>query len=170
MKAAPASAMRGAESQMQVLRGFTRKMMSVDEQRGLTSSGGPGRAGLAAQLSKLARSLQAEPDVVGTLAVTAAAAVSNVPGADYAVITLITSGGKVSTLAASDTVIEGVEDLQNQTNQGRCLSTAREQVTIRVNDLSTDGRWPLFACRAAGMGVRSMLSFHCSTARITCMR
>jgi len=135
-------------------------VVSVDEERrGLTSSGGAGPAALAGQLSELARSLQAEPDVAGTLAVITAAAVSNIPGADYAAITLVTRSGRVTTPAASDTLIEAVEDLQNQTNQGPCLSTAREHVTIRVNDLATDGRWPLFASRAAGMGVRSMLSF-----------
>ncbi len=118
----------------------------------------PARRAWAGQLSELARSLQDEPDVAGTLAVITAA-VSNIPGADYAAITLVTRSGRVSTPAASDTLIEAVEDLQNQTNQGPCLSTAREQVTVRVDDLSSDGRWPLFAHRAAGMGVRSMLSF-----------
>lgn len=66
---------------------------------------------------------------------------------------------RVSTPAASGTLIKAVKDLQNQTNQGPCLSTARDHVTISVDDLSTDARWPLFAHRAAGMGVRSMLSF-----------
>ncbi len=88
--------------------------------------------------------------MAGTLAVITAAAVSNIPGADYAAITLVTRGGRVSTPAASDTLIEAVEDLQNQTNQGPCMSSAREHVTIRVDDLSTDGRWPLFAGRAPG--------------------
>ncbi len=98
-------------------------MVNYDqERRGLTSSGGAGPAGLAGQLSELARSLQDEPDVAGTLAVIFAAAVSNIPGADYAAITLVTSGGRVSTPTASDPLIEAVEDLQNQTNQGPCLS------------------------------------------------
>lgn len=65
----------------------------------------------------------------------------------------------MSTPAPSGRLIEAVEDLQNETQQGPCLSSAREHTTLRVDDLSSDGRWPLFAHRAAGMGVRSMLSF-----------
>ncbi len=94
-------------------------MVNYDEERrGLTSSGGAGPAGPAGQLSELARSLQDEPDVAGTLAVITAAAVSNIPGADYAAITLVTRGGRVSTPAASDTLIEAVEDLQNRNESG----------------------------------------------------
>lgn len=111
------------------------------------------------QLSEMARTLQAEPDVAATLQAIVAAPVINIPGADYAAITLVTPGGKVGTPAFSDSQVERVERLQDLTDQGPCLSAAREQLTFRTDDLHTETRWPLFTRRAADLGVRSMLSF-----------
>ncbi len=92
----------------------------------------------------------------GNIAAIVAAAVINIPDADYAAINLVTPGAKVSTPAFSDSRVERLQEL---TNQGPCLSTAREHRTFRTDDLRTQTRWPLFARRAADLGVRSMLSF-----------
>lgn len=54
---------------------------------------------MAGQLSKLARTLQAEPDLAATLRAIVAAAVINIPDSDHAAITLVTTGGKESTPA-----------------------------------------------------------------------
>lgn len=43
------------------------------------------------------------------------AAAINIPGADYAAITLLTQDGKITTPAASDGLVERVERLQKQT-------------------------------------------------------
>lgn len=42
--------------------------------------------------------------------------------------------------------------------QGPCLDAAYEQHTVRVTNMATEDRWPLFAQRASDAGAASMLS------------
>lgn len=132
---------------------------SAAESRGPNSNGDVRFAGVAGQLSELSRSLQAEPDVAGTLQAITAAAVINIPGADYAAITLLTRGGKITTPAASNGAGRAGGTVAGAANQGPCLGTAREHRTFLSNDVASEARWPHFARAAADLGVGSMLSF-----------
>ena len=123
------------------------------------SSGEPPDPGLAHQVSQVARSLQAEPGADRLLQAIVRAAADNVPGADYAGITLVSSRGAVTTPAGTDEVVDRIDALQAETGQGPCLSSAREHKTVRSDDLSVEPRWPEFASRAVEIGVRSMLCF-----------
>jgi hypothetical protein len=86
------------------------------------------------------------------------AAVEEIDGAIAAAITLV-AGGKVTSPAHSSPLAVLVGTIQSDTGEGPCVDTAREQVTIRSNDLRTDLRWPVFAARAIELGVLSILSF-----------
>lgn len=112
---------------------------------------------IARQLSEMARSLQAEPNSDDVVQAIVTAAVDNVPGAEYAGITLVSSRGDLSTPAATDELVREIDRLQYRTSQGPCLSSAREHVTVRADDLRTDSRWPEFASQAAATGILSML-------------
>ncbi len=127
--------------------------------QGLTASGGHSLGGVADQFSELARALQAAPDLQQTLNAIVSTAVVTVPGADHAGITLVTGNGQVSTPAATSDLVRRIDEVQYETGEGPCLSSVREQVTIRTDDLSMESRWPRFAARAAALGVRSMLAF-----------
>ena len=122
-------------------------------------SGGGDSAGdkVAGQLAKMARSLRAEPAPEKVLQSIVDAAAENVPGADYAGITLVSKRDQVSTPANSDELVTEIDRLQATTQQGPCLSSAREHKTVRSDDLSGETRWPEFSSAAAEAGVLSML-------------
>ena len=114
--------------------------------------------GIARELSELARELQADLTADALLEHIVMAAVTEIPGAQYAGITLV-AGKKVSTPAASDELVERVDRAQYDTGEGPCLDAARDHKTVRCDDLRAEARWPRFAPRAAGLGVRSALAF-----------
>ena len=113
---------------------------------------------LAATLSELARSLQDERDVHDTLQGIVAAAVQTIPGAQFASISVIEHRRKVITRAATDDLVVQVDEVQYVTGQGPCLDALYEHRTLRLADMSTESRWPLFAQGAVMLGVGSMLS------------
>jgi transcriptional regulator with GAF, ATPase, and Fis domain len=122
------------------------------------SSGQGSRAGVARELSELAREMQAEATTGALLQRIVAAAVTEVAGAQYAGITLL-AHGQVSTPAASAELVEQIDQAQYETGQGPCIDAAAEHATVRSDDLQADGRWPRFGPRAAELGVRSMMAF-----------
>ena len=123
-----------------------------------TSGGQSADAGLARHLSELARELESAHDTDAVMRRIALAAVEEIDGAIAAAITLV-SGGKVTSPAHSSALALAVGTIQSETGEGPCVETARDQVTIRSNDLAHDPRWPLFAGRAVELGVLSILSF-----------
>jgi GAF domain-containing protein len=130
--------------------------------RGEPSSSFTGRAefdNLALQLSQLARALQEEPDVSRTLDEMVAAAVDTVPGAQMAGLMVVQRRGQIETRAATDEVVRQVDQLQFDTGQGPCLAAIVTERTVRLSDTLSEERWPEFGRGAAGLGVRSMLSF-----------
>jgi GAF domain-containing protein len=122
------------------------------------SSGDLPEEGLARDLSDLARQLQAESSMESLFDSIVAAALLEVDGAEYAGISVI-QGRRVHTEAASDELVEKVDELQYRAGDGPCLTSLREHITVRSTDLETETRWPGFAREASGEGVRSMLSF-----------
>lgn len=122
------------------------------------STGQSAEPGIARQLSELARELHADLTTETLLDRIVMAAVTEVPGAQYAGITLVT-GKDFSTRAASGELIERIDRVQHQTGEGPCLDAARHHETVRCDDLRADDRWPRFARQAAGLGVLSVLCF-----------
>lgn len=87
-------------------------------------------------------------------------AVDNVPGAQYAGITVITKGNRVSSTASTDPMAELVDRLQGQFRQGPCADAALQKHTVRVDDFSAESRWPAFTAAALEQtAIRSSLSF-----------
>ena len=122
------------------------------------STGHSAEPGIARQLSELARELQADLTIETLLQHIVMAAVTEVPGAQYAGITLVT-GKEFTTPAASGELAGRIDRVQYQVGEGPCLDAARHHETVRCDDLRADTRWPRFARQAADLGVRSMLSF-----------
>jgi GAF domain-containing protein len=116
----------------------------------------PGRT--VHDLARLARTLEAEPDHGRMLQQIAEAAVREVPGAEYAGLTVLTDDG-ASTPAATDDVVPKVDAVQYTEQQGPCLDAATAEAVVLVQDLLDDDRWPRFAEGAVALGVRSMLAF-----------
>lgn len=135
-------------------------------QRGEPSASDQGSAAgedqLARQLSELARDLQEKQSLQDTLNGIAQAAVDNVPGAQFAGITVVKARRDVETAAWTDELARASDQAQYETGQGPCLESIYKEKTVRVADMRTEQRWPEFAKRAADLGVSSMLSIQLS--------
>jgi transcriptional regulator with GAF, ATPase, and Fis domain len=114
---------------------------------------------LAETFAELARELQAADGLDPTLERICELAVELVDGCEHAGLSMV-RGRVIETPAASSDVPPRVDAIQYETGQGPCLDAIRDHEMIRVDDLSSEQRWPDFAARAAAeTGVHSMLSF-----------
>ncbi|WP_375498462.1 GAF domain-containing protein [uncultured Jatrophihabitans sp.] len=136
--------------------------MSQDQPRpelrnAIASSGDAIEVGLARQLGELARQMQAEPDMDHLLQRITAAVVTNIEGADHACISLFQKG-TVHTRAATDDLVRRIDARESELNEGPCITSLREEVTVRSDDFEKDGRWPRFVAAAMDEGIHSMLA------------
>jgi GAF domain-containing protein len=65
---------------------------------------------------------------------------------------------RASTAACTDEIADVLDMVQYDAGEGPCLSAAREQRVVRIDDTRSDDRWPTFAGAAAQRGVLSSLS------------
>ena len=87
-------------------------------------------------------------------------AAGSVPGAQYAGITVTKPQCPSETAAATHRYPVVLDILQDHCRQGPCLSAAAQQDRVRVDDLGTDERWPLYREEALRQTpIRSILSF-----------
>jgi GAF domain-containing protein len=84
-------------------------------------------------------------------------AVAAIPSTTGAGVTLVDGRGYRS-VAASDALVEKADALQYKLDAGPCLTSWRDQVTVRIDDVSTETRWPQWCDAAGELGVRAMLS------------
>lgn len=56
-------------------------------------------------------------------------------------------------------MVRRLDQAQAELGQGPWLDALREHESVRVDDLSSDERWPQFAARARGEGIGSVHSF-----------
>lgn len=78
--------------------------------------------------------------------------------ADYAGITLIRAGGKLTSLGQTDGIVTRCDALQHQLGEGPCVDAALQARHITATDLSTETRWPRWSKQAVGLGIYSILS------------
>ena len=123
------------------------------------------KAGLEAahlRVAELVQGLHSRPDtdsdtVVAELAEHAAV---EIPGAQYAGITLTRSAKKVDTPAASHHWPLLLDKIQERHQEGPCLTAAWDEKIIHVVDLETDERFPKYRRDAlAETPIRSIMAF-----------
>jgi GAF domain-containing protein len=90
-------------------------------------------------------------ELVTSLAATATA------GTLGAGVTVVDEHGKRSR-AASNSATEEADALQYEYDEGPCLTAWRRREVVRIDDTTTDGRWPRWNEAASALGVRSVLS------------
>ena len=129
-----------------------------EDRRGKTSSGRAPRPGLARHLSELARELQSETSPGSVLQRIVDAALSEIPSAVAAGITTV-EHGRYRTAAQTTDILGEIDRLQYEANDGPCVTSLREHLTIRSDDLTAELRWPQYAAAAAERGLLSQLSF-----------
>jgi GAF domain-containing protein len=104
------------------------------------------------------RELASRQEVDETLQLTVDLATELIPGCDFADVMFIRPGG-ATTPVSTHPIAVALDELQARYDQGPCLTAAREQTRVLVNDLTRDDRWPVFAPQAVQRGIHSMLSF-----------
>lgn len=115
---------------------------------------------LAATMADVARLLQREESVAGTLDAIVRAAVERLDGMDEAGITLVHDRKPLTPAATSD-LPRAVDALQYEAGEGPCLDAITGHDIFVTGDLAGEtDRWPDFGPRAAQeTGVRSILAF-----------
>lgn len=135
---------------------------AISKERGQPSDGAlgnfDGQDELAAALASFARSVQRQQDPVSTLAEIVRAAVELIPGCDDGSISVVIGRKAVSSRGASSGLAGVVDRIQEATGQGPCLDAVYEHETVRVADMATETRWPIFAPLALEAGAAGMLS------------
>jgi GAF domain-containing protein len=79
------------------------------------------------------------------------------PGTVGAGVTLVDAHGKRSK-AASNQAVEQADALQYKLDEGPCLTAWRSRQLVRIDDTTTDSRWPSWTSAVSELGVRSMVS------------
>lgn len=133
----------------------------MDEDRGRPSAqdsgGSEGEDTLAETLSAFARSSE-QLDPHDTLVEVVRAAVELIPGCDEASISVVRGRRMVTSEAASGDLPRAVDAVQERLQEGPCLDTAYLHASVRVADMASETRWPLFAPAALAEGAAAMLS------------
>lgn len=114
---------------------------------------------IAHRLGDLARSLQRENSEDAVLERLVRTAVILVPGADEASITLVTGRRGVQSRAPTGDLARTIDELQERTGEGPCMSAVYHEEIVIVPELRTEHRWPRFSAGAADAGAGSMLCF-----------
>jgi GAF domain-containing protein len=112
---------------------------------------------LAALLGRMGAVLLSTETIGTTVELVTSLAKATIPGTTGAGVTLVDDQGKRS-VAASDRDVERADALQYELDAGPCLTSFREQVRVRIDDVLEDDRWPAWTAAVAEVGVRAMLS------------
>jgi transcriptional regulator with GAF, ATPase, and Fis domain len=118
----------------------------------------PGSDGTAvgSRLFAVARVID-DANLIDSLQRIATAAAASVGNARAASITVIADRSPI-TMAASDDLATALDEAQYVASVGPCLTCARAETVIRVDDLDTDRRWPDLRRAAHEHGVTAALS------------
>jgi transcriptional regulator with GAF, ATPase, and Fis domain len=117
----------------------------------------------AQEFARISQELLAVPDQEMTLQRVVDLAVENLPGVDFAGVSLRHGGGRVETPAATDPLVNEADELQYQLNEGPCLDAIWVDDTYVIADMQAEDRWPQWAPKAAALGMRSILSVRLAT-------
>ncbi len=112
---------------------------------------------LAWALSRMSGLVLSRETVDTTLELVTALAATATAGTLGAAVTVVDEHGKRSR-AASSQAVEQADALQYEFDEGPCLTAWRTRQLVRIDDTTTDGRWPRWNEAVSRLGVRSVLS------------
>ena len=108
-------------------------------------------------LRELSRVVLADRPLEDVLTEVVTIASGGIPGAESTSITLI-RGEQPFTAAHAGDMALAADEMQYQHGYGPCMDAGRGGVVLRVDDMTTETRWPDYAAKVADYGVRSSLS------------
>ena len=112
---------------------------------------------LGAALSQMAGLVLSRETVDTALELVTSLAATATAGTLGAGVTVVDEHGKRSR-AASNSATEEADALQYEYDEGPCLTAWRRREVVRIDDTTTDGRWPRWNEAASALGVRSVVS------------
>jgi GAF domain-containing protein len=99
-------------------------------------------------------------DAATRIAELAEYAAAELPGADYANVTVTSGDRDIHIPAATHPWVQRIDAIQRRHHEGPCLSSAWQHQTVHVRDLTSETRWPKFRAEAlASTPVRSIMGF-----------
>jgi GAF domain-containing protein len=117
----------------------------------------PPTVDLGTALAQMAGLVLSRETVDTALELVTALAATTTAGTLGAAVTVVDEHGKRSR-AASNAATEEADALQYEFDEGPCLTAWRTGEVVRIDDTTTDGRWPRWNEAASRLGVRSVLS------------
>lgn len=115
------------------------------------------QVGVSAALSQMAGLVLSRETVDTALELVTSLAATATAGTLGAAVTVVDEHGTRSR-AASNAAVEQADALQYELDEGPCLTAWRTRELVRIDDTTTDGRWPRWNEAASALGVRSVLS------------
>ena len=83
--------------------------------------------------------------------------------AAYAGLTLIRPGNLLETAAATHPIVEQVDRLQYELDEGPCRNGSWRRQTLLSSNLAAERRWPRWAARVSSLGITSVLAVKLTT-------
>jgi GAF domain-containing protein len=115
---------------------------------------------VAEMFADLARLLAQSDDVQTILDQIVDEAAGQLRGCEYAGISQVDRGNRITSPASSNDIPRIVDRIQEETDEGPCIDAIREHEIYRTGDLAGEERWPQFAKRAQReTGITSICSF-----------
>jgi GAF domain-containing protein len=105
-----------------------------------------GAEGTHLRIAELVQELHSRPDTDSdtVLAELVEHAAIEIPGAQYAGVTVTRNARHIDTPAATHNWPILLDEIQQRHREGPCLTAAWEEKTVHVADLTTDSRFPLY--------------------------
>ncbi|MCR6483644.1 GAF and ANTAR domain-containing protein [Amycolatopsis sp. OK19-0408] len=112
-------------------------------------------AAVAARMSGLLLSRETVDSVLELIVSLAGRAIDAAAGAG---VTLLDDVGVPATTSASSPLVRAADALQYRLREGPCLAALADCAPMRIDDVTSEGRWPRWCAAAAGAGLRSVLT------------
>ncbi len=112
---------------------------------------------LGTALNQMAGLVLSRETVDTALELVTTLAAATTAGTLGAAVTVVDEHGKRSR-AASNAAVEQADSLQYELDEGPCLTAWQTRELVRIDDTTTDGRWPRWNEVVSRLGVRSVVS------------
>jgi transcriptional regulator with GAF, ATPase, and Fis domain len=120
---------------------------------------------LAKMFAEMEEQIERQPSVSEALEETVRLAVEAIPGAEMAGVSWCTRKKQMETPFATDAIIDRIDALQYELDEGPALSATEDGTSVLINDLRFETRWERFTVAARDLGISSVLSCQLSSPR-----
>jgi GAF domain-containing protein len=113
---------------------------------------------LTATIARIRGLLLTEEKVDRAVSLLARAIKESMPGNPGTGVSLMDAGGKRTSSASTDTLVEQTDAAQYSLGEGPCITAWASEEVVIIDDVRTDERWPRWREAVLGMPVRSVVS------------